>query len=241
MIDLHMQSFKVSKWRGENRYFFIVAYAFDISKQEVNLTNLLTDSSQETGDYWTRKYYTNFNLPSTLEEYTNYGINCIYENITRYAQQDSRQNISLDGLHPYINYTILIFPCNEIQDHCYLENPASIDITTPEYKPSQSCANISTEVLSSTELRVNFSPIDWLNRNGIILKYRVRLYCHRINITYTKYINNTNEELQYVDFDGLEKYEQCCAWVSGYTSYHEVGIENQHDVCNLTLEDGKLN
>ena len=102
--------------------------------------------------------------------------------------------------------------------------------------PASSPENIQTEVLSSTEIRVSWTEVSEIDRNGIITMYEVMYEpLMTFGVLTPATVNTTNLT---IIVDGLEEYVEYNISVRAYTS---VGPgPYSEEITNRTFEDGEL-
>ena len=111
-------------------------------------------------------------------------------------------------------------PCNEYKTVTLSSAPAS----PPE--------NVQTDVISSTEIRVSWTDVSEIDRNGIITMYEVM---YEPLMTFSATVNTTNLT---IIVGGLEEFVEYNISVRAYTS---VGPgPYSEEITNRTFEDSEL-
>ena len=106
-----------------------------------------------------------------------------------------------------------------------------IDLNFPYLAPASPPENVQTDVLSSTEIRVSWTEVPEIDRNGIITMYEV---IYESLMTFGATVSTTNLT---IIVGGLEEDVEYNISVRAYTS---VGPSPySEEITNRTLEDSK--
>ena len=108
-----------------------------------------------------------------------------------------------------------------------------IDLNLPYSAPASPPENVQTDVISSTEIRVSWTEVPEIDRNGIITMYEV-MYMYEPLMTFSATVNTTNLT---IIVGGLEEDVEYSISVRAYTSAGPGPYSEK--IANRTFENSK--
>lgn len=228
--NIFINSIDPLKSCGKNKYIFIVVLNTTMEKSGVETLQTLNQKLRQGKNFTLNEYdkYLVYKTNTTALNFVSenaYLGNC-RENMTReYIEQNPTVNYTIEDLHYYSNYSILVYLCNEFG----CGDPSEpIEIQTDEYLPFCSALNLTIHETSPTSIQLRWLDVPRSCANGIIVGYTV--YARRLrNDTVAVWNVSAVKMSEYI---GLEEYELYCVKIAAKTKVGQ-GV-NSSEVCGYT-------